>query len=187
MGAALNILGRGPDHGFDEPLGLLSDCHRRIEMFLELLQRVAGEHGGRPLGGGAAKAVRNAQRYFAKAAPKHTADEEESLFPRLRAAAEAGGRDCGAIARLEGDHARADELHARVDGLLEAWLTEGSLTPERAGALAAMLAELRELYREHIHIEEAEVFPLAGTLLTAAELSEVGSEMRARRGLPAPG
>ena len=29
-------------------------------------------------------ALESALRYFREAAPKHTADEEESLFPRLR-------------------------------------------------------------------------------------------------------
>ena len=33
-------LGAAPEHGFDSPLGLLSDCHRRIERFLEQLLRV---------------------------------------------------------------------------------------------------------------------------------------------------
>lgn len=183
MSAPLNILGRAPDHGFDEPLGLLTDCHRRIEKFLELLQRVAREYAGIPLDSGAADAVRTAQRYFAKAAPKHTADEEESLFPRLKAAAAASGTGCDAIARLQGEHAHADQLHAQVDGLLEAWLEKGSLPTERLAELSALLGDLRELYREHIHIEEAEVFPLAGSLLSASELSAVGSEMRARRGL----
>jgi len=32
----------------------------------------------------AARALASALRYFGEAAPKHTADEEESLFPRLR-------------------------------------------------------------------------------------------------------
>jgi hemerythrin-like domain-containing protein len=189
MCASLNILGRpphGPDHGFDEPLGLLTDCHRRIEMFLELLQRAVREHAGAPLDTPTANAIRNAQRYFAKAAPKHTADEEESLFPRLRAAAATHGKDASAIARLEGDHEQADRLHAKVDGLLESWLREGSLPAERSADLGSILATLRELYREHIHVEEAEVFPLAGSLLSPSDLSAVGSEMRARRGLAAP-
>ena len=30
-------IGAAPDHDFDEPLGLLSDCHRRIEHFLDIL------------------------------------------------------------------------------------------------------------------------------------------------------
>ena len=185
MGASLNILGRTPDHGFDEPLGLLTDCHRRIEKFLELLQRIAREYDDKPLDAQAVDAVRTAKRYFAHAAPKHTADEEESLFPRLRAAAQTQGKECTAIARLEGEHEQADRLHAQVDGLLEAWLRDGSLPAERSTELGSILATLRELYREHIHVEEAEVFPLAGSLLSPSDLSAVGSEMRARRGLPA--
>lgn len=155
-------------------------------MFLELLQRAVREHAGAPLNTPAADAIRNAQRYFAKAAPKHTADEEESLFPRLKAAAATQGKDCTAITRLEGDHERADRLHAQVDGLLEAWLRDGALSPEQFAELGLILATLRELYREHIHVEEAEVFPLAGSLLSPSDLSAVGSEMRARRGLAAP-
>lgn len=158
-------------------------------MFLELLQRVVREHaGGRSarLDTAAAEAIRNAQRYFAKAAPKHTADEEESLFPRLRAAASASGKECGAIARLEGDHERADRLHARADGLVEAWLRDGSLSAEQFTELGSILAALRELYREHIHVEEDEVFPLAARLLSSPDLSAVGSEMRARRELRPP-
>lgn len=185
MCASLSILGHGPDHSFDEPLGLLADCHRRIELFLELLLRAVREHAGAPLDTRAAEAIRIAQQYFAKAAPKHTADEEESLFPRLRVAAATRGVECGAISRLEGDHERAGQLHAKVDGLLDAWLRDGSLSCERFTELASMLAILRELYREHIHIEEADVFPLAGALLSPAELSAVGSEMRERRGLVA--
>jgi len=50
--------------------------------------------------------------------------------------------------------------------------------------LVVVLDELPGLYRGHIHTEDTEVFPLAGKLLSDQELSAVGSEMRARRGLP---
>jgi hypothetical protein len=40
-------IGRRPDHGFDEPLGLLSDCHRRIEDFLQVLITLAEQVNGR--------------------------------------------------------------------------------------------------------------------------------------------
>lgn len=182
----LQILGRTPDHDFDEPLGLLSDCHRRVERFLDLLIRIARDYAGRPLTPDAADALRTAQRYFADAAPKHTADEEESLFPRMQAAAKAQGQRCHAIDRLEGDHARAQPLHARVDALLTDYLRDNTLPPDRSTELSALLHSLRELYRTHIHVEDTEVFPLAATLLSAPDLAAVGSEMRARRGLPAP-
>lgn len=184
--------GQGHDHDFDEPIGLLTDCHRRIEKFLEILQRVAREYSGRPLDAKAADAVRTAKRYFSYAAPKHTADEEKSLFPRMKAAVAAGKTPpCEALARLEDDHQHADAMHARVDTLLGLWLggseVEGGgaavLPPGQAAELSSLLDSLRELYRDHIRVEETEVFPLAGRLLTAPDLAEMGQEMRARRGL----
>lgn len=69
-------------HSFSDPTGLLSDCHRRIKMFLGSLQHVA-EVIDRPLTDDARAALESALRYFRESAPKHTADEEESLFPRL--------------------------------------------------------------------------------------------------------
>ncbi|MGH8639190.1 MAG: hemerythrin domain-containing protein, partial [Burkholderiales bacterium] len=77
-------IGQRVDHSFDEPLGLLSDCHRRIEHFLRVLATVAADAAGGPLTAEYRSALDGALRYFAVAAPKHTADEEVSLFPRLR-------------------------------------------------------------------------------------------------------
>ena len=102
------------------------------------------------------------------------------------AAARAKGRACEAIERLEGDHDRAAPLHARGDSLLDEWVRGGSLPLERSTELGALLEALRELYRAHIHVEDTEIFPLAGTLLSAEELAAVGSEMRARRGISTP-
>jgi Hemerythrin HHE cation binding domain len=70
------------NHEYSEPLGLLSDCHRRIEMFLVSLSAIA-KVAGPPLNDEGRRALENALRYFREAAPKHTADEEQSLFPRL--------------------------------------------------------------------------------------------------------
>jgi hypothetical protein len=41
-------IGQPPGHDFDEPLGLLSDCHRRIEPFLHVLVVVDAELAGAP-------------------------------------------------------------------------------------------------------------------------------------------
>lgn len=70
-------------HNFSDPTGLLSDCHRRIEMFLRVLEGVASVID-RPMTEETPAALESALRYFREAGPKHTADEEESLFPRLR-------------------------------------------------------------------------------------------------------
>ena len=181
----LQILGRLPDHGFDEPLGLLSDCHRRIEHFLAVLVSVGRQFADRALTADAVAAVRSAQRYFVQAAPKHTADEEESLFPVMKAAADAKGQPCETIDKLEADHEEANALYLRVDALLEQWLREGQLAEEQSRELTAKLGRLQGLYLEHIHIEDNEVFPLAATLLSAEQLAKIGREMQARRGIKA--
>lgn len=179
----IQINARAHDHGFDEPLGLLTDCHRRIERFLAVLVRVARESNDRALSADAANAVETAKRYFAEAAPRHTADEEESLFPRMKAAAHARARSCEAIDRLESEHGEADVLHARVDALLAQWLSVQTLPGPDSRELLALLEKLQALYLAHIHVEDHEVFPLAAELLSDEDLARVGLEMRARRGI----
>jgi hemerythrin-like domain-containing protein len=176
------IIGETPKSSFTDPIGLLGDCHRRIERFLEVLVRVAGEARGNPLTDEQRTALDSALRYFREAAPKHTADEEDSLFPRLRqSASPEAAAALEEVARLERDHRRADELHAEADRLGQAWLAADSLDPSGAARLAAVLAELSELYTRHIAVEEREVFPAAARALPEAECRAIGVEMAARR------
>jgi hypothetical protein len=103
-----------PTHDFSDPTGLLSNCHRRIEMFLGSLDAVARVID-RPLTDEASRALDSAVRYFREAAPKHTSDEEESLFPRLRQVRHPDIQS--ALARLdslEEEHRRAAPLHAEI-------------------------------------------------------------------------
>jgi iron-sulfur cluster repair protein YtfE (RIC family) len=103
---------------FTDPIGMLSDCHRRIEMFLNVLVRVAELAHGEVLNEDQRGALETALRYFREAAPKHTADEEESLFPRLRRIQNDEVRALLArIESLEEEHVCADRSHAEVDGL----------------------------------------------------------------------
>jgi hypothetical protein len=62
---------------------MLGDCHRRIERSLNVLVSVARQNGGW-LDEGQRTALVTSLHYFRDAAPKHTADEEDSLFPSLR-------------------------------------------------------------------------------------------------------
>ena len=171
----------GKTHSFSEPTGLLSDCHRRIEMFLGSLVQVAPLLE-KPLDAQTRSAMETALRYFREAAPKHTADEEESLFPRLRrmlnpeveAALET-------LDPLERDHRRADSLHAQVDGLGRKCLQGGSLSSEDAREFDQAVAELASIYKEHIRIEDELVFPVAGKVLSSTEKAAIAAEMAARR------
>lgn len=181
-------LGARPEHGFDQPLGLLSDCHRRIERFLDTLIRVTDECPDGALTPRARQGLEVALRYFREAAPRHTADEEASLFPRLRASTDPRAKGAmEAIQRLEAQHDTADRLHAQVDSIGRAWLADERLAAADLARLREMLVELRAIYEEHIAAEDHGVFPLAAELLDAAALAEVGREMAARRGLTPPG
>jgi iron-sulfur cluster repair protein YtfE (RIC family) len=180
-------LGARPEHGFDEPLGLLSDCHRRIERFLDTLLRVVAECPGGELAPRARQGLEVALRYFKEAAPRHTADEEASLFPRVRAVADPRARAAmAAIDKLEAQHDAADALHAEVDHIGRHWLADGRLGADDLGRLHDALTELRAIYEEHIAAEDHGIFPLAAQILDPATLAEVGREMAARRGLAHP-
>jgi len=171
----------GKTHSFSEPTRLLSDCHRRIEMFLGSLVRVAPLLEN-PLDVDVRLALETSLRYFREAAPKHTADEEESLFPRLRnmrnPEVEAA---LGKLGPLERDHRRTDSLHTQVDRLGRKCLETGRLSSEDASEFAQAVTALASIYKDHIRIEDELVFPVAGKVLSYSEKAAIAAEMAARR------
>ena len=103
------VIGGKPESNFANPLGLLQDCHRRIEYFLGQQITALEQTDGGPLNEEQSAALRKALKYFREAAPRHTRDEEDSLFPRMRASvSEAAHAALDTIARLESDHDKAD-------------------------------------------------------------------------------
>src|ERR1035437_214605 len=68
-------IGAKPDSGFDDPIGMLIDCHRRIERFLQILWVVADAAPGRALTDEEAAAAQSALHYFRVGGQRHTADE----------------------------------------------------------------------------------------------------------------
>ena len=118
-----------PTHNFTDPTGLLSDCHRRVEMFLGTLEAVANVID-RPATEESRRALESALRYFAQAAPKHTADEEESLFPRLRQIQDPEVEAVfSKLEQLEDEHRWAAPLHAEVDRLGAHYLSYRAVYP----------------------------------------------------------
>lgn len=179
-------IGQRPDHGFDRPLGLLGDCHRRIERFLHTLIAIARDAAGGPLTQPQRDQLDAAVTYFSTAAPRHTADEEESLFPRLRASADpAAAHALQLVDRLEHDHREASEHHDAVDALVRRWLAAGALDAADVAALERHLTALQATYASHIAIEDGEVFPIAARVLSEEQVREIGREMAARRVPPA--
>jgi iron-sulfur cluster repair protein YtfE (RIC family) len=108
------------------------------------------------------------------AIPIHSADEEQSLFPRLKALPEFAGHpgatpmDC-----MEAEHAQHAELKAQLKAAIV------KRNPAAAGRCAMTLAGE---YRSHIQKEEEVLYPMATEMLTeGAVLDAMTEEMRERR------
>jgi hemerythrin-like domain-containing protein len=180
-------IGRSPEHDFDEPLGLLSDCHRRIEHFLWVLVALASERQGAELGDSERGQLGAALTYFSTAAPRHSEDEEMSLFPRLEASTDsAAAKAVALVRRLECDHVEAAAHHTAVDRIGRRWLADHWLPAEAVGELRGHLAQLQVIYKSHLAAEEHELFPAAARLLSSAEMQAIGREMAARRSIRPP-
>jgi hemerythrin-like domain-containing protein len=173
-------IGARPDSGFDDPIGMLKDCHRRIEQFLRILCVVVEQAHGRALSDEEAEAVRSALRYFRLGGQRHTADEEESLFPRMRR--EPSTADAlREIDALEADHREANDLHVAVEKLYGAWADGRTLSAEDEEHLRNATERLKRLYDGHIKIEESLVFPRAAEALDGGAIAAMGIEFRERR------
>ena len=177
-------IGATQESNFANPIGLLADCHRRIERFLEVLISVAAEAKEGSLGGENRHALQTALSYFHDAAPMHTADEEEDLFPRLRRVErpDIEGIIMG-VSRLESEHSIATAWHQQVHEIGERWLRQNYLLPHEAVELKKVLTSLTEMYRGHIALEENQIFPMAQETLSASEKEAIGRRMAARRGV----
>jgi hemerythrin-like domain-containing protein len=172
-------IGAKPDSGFDDPIGMLKDCHRRIERFLDILFKVVRQAQGRTLNSEEQTAVEAALHYFNESGPRHNMDEEESLFPRLR-------ERCAAVVlaeiqRLEAEHVEAGALHREAEQLYSKWIAEAALDTATTTRLLAITDQLEQIYREHIRIEEGVVFLFAANLLDRDAVSAMGSEFKLRR------
>jgi hemerythrin-like domain-containing protein len=168
-------------HSFTDPTGLLSDCHRRVEMFLGMLGAAANklEEGSNDE---TRRLLESALHYFAHAAPKHTADEEESLFPRMRRLSKPEITSAlETLASLEEEHRWAEPLHAEVEQVGKKYLTGATLSPDEVAGFRQSVARLAAMYANHIRVEEDLVFPLAARLLPAADKAEIAREMASRR------
>jgi hemerythrin-like domain-containing protein len=169
-------IGAKPDSGFDDPIGMLKDCHRRIEHFLGILCVVVERAQNRNLTEEEITALHAALNYFRTGGQRHTADEEESLFPRMVAA---GG--FAELDALEQDHVEAGRLHSEVEALYQSWISGGSLAEAEARRLLSSTGCLRDLYQAHIEVEDNSVFAKALQILDKNAIDAIGQEFRARR------
>ncbi|SFD17579.1 Hemerythrin HHE cation binding domain-containing protein [Thiohalospira halophila DSM 15071] len=164
--------------GPEDPLGFWAACHRRMLENIATLERLAGHLRHTGVDDQAAAAADRVRRYFNEAAPRHHADEEEDLFPRLRSA-------CPGDRAL---HAELDDLAGGHGELDRAWATlEPALAAIAEGHEAILEpAEYVATVRDHVAREDEVVAPRLRAALTADDLRAAGTAMAARRGLAPP-
>lgn len=142
-----------------DPFEMLERCHRRLEETLETLRSPTRQ------------TLDEALAFIDRAVRRHEDDEERSLFPRLARVPQLAGL----LDRLTVQHrdqtALVDELRAQL----------AAPTSDEA-QLADIVARLDSAYRQHLNIEERELFPAARAALDADDLGGMASEMEARRG-----
>ena len=180
----LHLIGQPHIPNFADPLGLLVHCHTRIEGHLRALEqacRILRQPNTKQLPA-AFDLIDLACAHFAVPGVKHTEDEEVSLFPRLREHGGAEAEDALAAAEeLEMQHRVAERLHAEFDALAARIPRNGSAVAEEVDRLNEIVSILAAIYRPHIRVENAIVFPAAARVLPADLIQTIGIEMRARR------
>jgi iron-sulfur cluster repair protein YtfE (RIC family) len=152
------------------PASLILECHARIRSFAAIAVRLAGEDAPEAE---LCEAATGVHRYFTQALPRHVADEELSVAPRLRQFAPETG---DALAAMEREHRAHEELLAR---LIPAWESLRADPGPRRFTLADA-TRLQAALEEHLAAEERLVVP-ALVRLPGAESDAIVEELRQRR------
>jgi hemerythrin-like domain-containing protein len=161
----------------------MTDCHRRIERFLSVLERVAQRGHRTALSDKHRRYIERALRYFDSAVLQHTEDER-ALFQLIRESNQGEGQNTWQqLTDVEAEHARRKALHRELESQFRRWINLTRMEPPQRHRLIIVLRCLREMYQRHIETEERKVFPLAGTVLSSDQLDQLGQEMAERRGL----
>lgn len=159
------------------PVDHLQACHRRIEERLATLERVAPALLTRSAE--ALEALQAVFWFFDSSGVTHTADEEESFFPRL--AGKISPDEAAFLAALEVEHTRAEALYDELKSAVANFATPPTADDQRR--YTELAAALCDIYRTHIRHEDERFHDLAARLLQPADLEAISKEMRQRRGL----
>ena len=170
-----------PVASFDDPIEMLSLCHGRMQHSLDTLRRLEAFLGMRGPSGETASAAAAVLRYFDIAAPLHHQDEDEDVYPALRACVAEDDPLRLTLDELHDEHKKLDELWAflRVD--LQAVAAGESVQLD-----GQLVRQFRDATQRHLAIEDSIVLPYAQRLLPADIRQRVGRAMAQRRGLDLP-
>jgi len=170
----------------EDPLQHILACHEQIERRLVTLQNAAmmvGFSEGAMLQDAAA-ALGYEVEVLEAIDKLHTEDEEESLFPRLRA----NLRDDNSVLEplmlsLELQHTNEQAAFQRLKTAVKAIAASGAQPSDQASTCEDLVRELAGVCGPHMALENDSLIPLARKALTPADLTAICAEMRKRWGL----
>ena len=170
----------------EDPLQHILTCHEQIERRLVTLQNAAmmvSFSEGSMLQDSAVALAYEVE--VLEAIDKlHTEDEEESLFPRLRA----NLKDDTSVLEplmlsLELQHQNEQAAFARLKDTVKAIAASGAQPSDQASSCEDLVRELAGVCGPHMALENDSLLPLARKALTPEELTVICGEMRQRWGL----
>lgn len=170
-----------PPQGFEDPLTLIREAHRRSEMRCGLLERLEEhllQHG---CDSRARATAASLIEHFDSAGAQHELDEEKDVLPALKSAV--SRRQKKRVSELIADISRT---HAE---LAVAWRPLRTQLSDIARGVRARLdadvvGRFTTLSLAHIAREDAEVLPEAAEVLNREALRKIGCAMAARRSGP---
>ena len=144
----------------DQPLMNFSNCHIGIVSQLDRLGQLPALLAPAEL---ARKTADSALAFFPRAVYAHHAEEEQELFPAVRASSQPGEERVhveSLIDRLTFQHRELERMWEQVEPELRKVAKGQSTTLD-----VNLLNELVHLYQEHARFEEDEFLPLSQTIL----------------------
>jgi hemerythrin-like domain-containing protein len=168
--------------GYDDPLGMLTGCHRRIEKKIGTLKALCAHLSAKGIDAEASTAAQSVLRYFNVAAAHHHADEEQDLFPMLEHRIVVGAERERFLLlgkQLREEHREIERVWARLRKPLEA-VADGLMRTIPETDVHAFAT----LYARHIQAEESVFRSLIERWLGKSDLVALGRSMAERRGAP---
>jgi len=167
----------------EDPVQHILTCHEQIERRLVTLQNAAmmvGFSEG-PMLQDAAAALAYEVEVLEAIDKLHTADEEESLFPRLRANLK---DDTSALEplmlSLELQHENEQAAFTKLKAVVKSIAAAGAQPTDEASMCEDLVSELANVCRPHMALENDSLLPLARKALTPADQTAIVGEMRKR-------
>ncbi len=163
---------------FSRPLEVLRATHARIRRQCDALRDLILSLKKRGVDSDARESMVNVIRELDVVNHCHEEDEEHDLLPRMMAAATRGRGS--SLTRMVTDITTEHRLMQRAWTNLRAEL-QALAVGGRATLDPLAIDRFIKLYRTHILMEEASVYPLAEMLLSNEDLAAMGAQMAHRR------